>query len=160
MDFAFVRDELGLSESALSKQLSTLEGAGYVVIERPVSNHRRRVRVRLTPQGQEAFQAHVQALRAIVAGAGDAAGAWRPQPSWRGSGEPQPGHRMAGVPFIHRNLKKDLPDVGANFDGAPDLEFRMATQALELEHSGLTYQRVPPGYRFPYGHTHRTQEEV
>ena len=26
--------------------------------------------------------------------------------------------------------------------------------------SGLSYQRVPPGYRFPYGHTHKTQEEV
>jgi DNA-binding MarR family transcriptional regulator len=73
MDFAFIRDELGLSESALSKQLSTLEGAGYVTIERPVSNHRRRVRVRLTPRGQEAFQAHVRALRAIVDGAGEAA---------------------------------------------------------------------------------------
>ena len=72
MDFAFIRDELGLSESALSKQLSTLEGAGYVTIERPVSNHRRRVRVKLTPQGQKAFQAHVRALRAIVAAAGDA----------------------------------------------------------------------------------------
>ena len=46
------------------------------------------------------------------------------------------------------------------FDGAPDLEFRAATKALELEQSGLTYQRVPPGYRFPYGHTHRKQEEV
>jgi mannose-6-phosphate isomerase-like protein (cupin superfamily) len=46
------------------------------------------------------------------------------------------------------------------FDGAPDLEFRAATKALGLEHSGLTYQRVPPGYRFPYGHTHDTQEEV
>ena len=32
--------------------------------------------------------------------------------------------------------------------------------ALELERSGLGYQRVPPGYRFPYGHTHKTQEEV
>jgi DNA-binding MarR family transcriptional regulator len=31
------------------------------------------VRVRLTPQGREAFQAHVRALRAIVDGAGDAA---------------------------------------------------------------------------------------
>jgi mannose-6-phosphate isomerase-like protein (cupin superfamily) len=36
----------------------------------------------------------------------------------------------------------------------------MATDALELEESGLTYQRVPPDYRFPYGHTHRTQEEI
>src|SRR5262249_8190265 len=65
-----------------------------------------------------------------------------------------------GVPFTRTNLKADLEDVGSNFDGAPDLEFRMATKALELERSGLTYQRVPPGYRFPYGHTHKTQEEV
>ena len=36
----------------------------------------------------------------------------------------------------------------------------MATQALGLEQSGLSYQRVPPGYRFPYGHTHKKQEEV
>jgi mannose-6-phosphate isomerase-like protein (cupin superfamily) len=64
------------------------------------------------------------------------------------------------VPFTLRNLKEDLKDVGSNFDGPPDLEFRLATQALELERSGLGYQRVPPGYRFPYGHTHKKQEEV
>ena len=64
------------------------------------------------------------------------------------------------MPFTLRNLKADLEDLGSNFDGPPDLEFRAATKALELERSGLTYQRVPPGYRFPYGHTHATQEEV
>jgi mannose-6-phosphate isomerase-like protein (cupin superfamily) len=64
------------------------------------------------------------------------------------------------VPYTHRNLKGDVGDVGSNFDGPPDLEFRLATKALELEQSGLCYQRVPPGYRFPYGHTHETQEEV
>jgi len=64
------------------------------------------------------------------------------------------------VPFTRKNLKEDLEDVGSNFDGAPDLEFRLATQALELENSGLGYQRVPPNYRFPYGHTHERQEEV
>ena len=37
------------------------------------------------------------------------------------------------MPFTRRNLKEDLEDVGSNFDGAPDLEFRMATDALELE---------------------------
>ena len=62
--------------------------------------------------------------------------------------------------FTLKNLKQDPVDVGSNFDGPPDLEFRMATQALELENSGLTYQRVPAGYRFPYGHTHKTQEEI
>jgi mannose-6-phosphate isomerase-like protein (cupin superfamily) len=64
------------------------------------------------------------------------------------------------VPFSVRNLKHDLDDVGSNFDGHPELEFRLATDALALEHSGLSYQRIPPGYRFPYGHTHAKQEEV
>ncbi len=64
------------------------------------------------------------------------------------------------MPFTHRNLRADLEDIGSVFDGDPDLEFRAATKPLELERSGLTYQRVPPGYRFPYGHTHQTQEEV
>lgn len=44
--------------------------------------------------------------------------------------------------------------------GAPDFEFRLATEALQLEQSGLGYQRVPPGYRFPYGHTRKKQEEL
>src|SRR4051812_8574511 len=55
-----------------------------------------------------------------------------------------PGHHtIASVPFTLRNLREDLEDVGSNFDGAPDLEFRLATDALELERSGLGYQRVP-----------------
>ncbi|WP_028721661.1 cupin domain-containing protein [Patulibacter americanus] len=64
------------------------------------------------------------------------------------------------MPFTHRNLRADVPDVGSNFDGPPELEFRHASAALGLERSGLSYQWVPPGYRFPYGHTHREQEEV
>ena len=49
------------------------------------------------------------------------------------------------MPFTLRNLKEDLEDLGSRFDGAPDLEFRLASDALELEQSGLSYQRVPPG---------------
>ena len=64
------------------------------------------------------------------------------------------------MPFTLKNLKEDLEDVGSNFDGAPGLEFRLATDALELERSGLGYQRIPPGSRFPYGHTHKQQEEL
>jgi DNA-binding MarR family transcriptional regulator len=65
-DFSFIRDELGLSDSALSKQLSTLEEAGYVLIERTLSDRRRRVRARLTPLGRKRFTAHVAALRGII----------------------------------------------------------------------------------------------
>jgi DNA-binding MarR family transcriptional regulator len=67
-EFAFIRDQLGLSDSALSKQLATLEEAGYIAIERPLSDHRRRVRARLTPAGRERFTAHVAALRSIIDG--------------------------------------------------------------------------------------------
>jgi mannose-6-phosphate isomerase-like protein (cupin superfamily) len=69
-------------------------------------------------------------------------------------------HRIAAVPFTFRNLREDLEDLGSNFDGAPDLEFRMASRALGLEECGLSYQRIPPDYRFPFGHTHKRQEEV
>jgi DNA-binding MarR family transcriptional regulator len=68
-DFAFIRDQLGLSDSALSKQLSTLEEAGYLTIERPLSDRRRRVRARLTPLGRDRFDGHVAALRGIIGGA-------------------------------------------------------------------------------------------
>jgi len=67
IDFAYVRDRLELSDSALSKQFATLEIAGYIVIERPLTNRRRRVRVRLTELGRTAFDGHVSALRAVVA---------------------------------------------------------------------------------------------
>jgi mannose-6-phosphate isomerase-like protein (cupin superfamily) len=64
------------------------------------------------------------------------------------------------VPFTLRNIKGDLEDIGPVFGGPPGLEFRAATKALELEESALSHQRVPPGCRFPFGHTHQTQEEV
>lgn len=64
------------------------------------------------------------------------------------------------MPFTLRNLRDDPEDLGSNFGGSPDLEFRAATKLLGLEQSGLTFQRIPADYRFPYGHTHATQEEV
>ena len=67
---------------------------------------------------------------------------------------------MTPMRFTLKNIKQDLEDIGSAFDGPADLEFRAATRPLGLEHSALSYQRVPPGCRFPYGHTHRTQEEI
>ena len=40
------------------------------------------------------------------------------------------------MPFTLRNLREDLADVGSNFDGAPDLEFRLASKALEFKNAG------------------------
>jgi mannose-6-phosphate isomerase-like protein (cupin superfamily) len=72
----------------------------------------------------------------------------------------QESHRIAAVPFTLTNLREDLEDLGSNFDGAPDLEFRMASPALGLKECSLGYQRIPPDYRFPFGHTHKRQEEL
>lgn len=68
IDFAFVRDHLRMSDSALSKQFATLEEAGYITIERPLEDKRRRVRVRLTAAGRKAFDGHVAALREVLGG--------------------------------------------------------------------------------------------
>lgn len=64
------------------------------------------------------------------------------------------------MPYTLTNIKTDLEDIGPRFEGAPDLEFRAASKPLALEQSALSYQRLPPNYRFPYGHTHVVQEEV
>jgi len=58
------------------------------------------------------------------------------------------------------NLKEDVEDQAPNFGLAPDLEARMARVPLELEQSGLSYQRLAPNFRVPFGHRHKTQEEV
>ena len=69
-DFAVLRDSVGLSDSALSKQLTTLEDAGYVEIRKAFVGKRPRTSARLTTAGRTAFDRHVLALQEIVARAG------------------------------------------------------------------------------------------
>ena len=69
-DFKYLRDMVGLSDSALSKQLSTLEEAGYVEIRKAFVGKWPRTSVRLTKAGQDAVAAHVAALQEIIARAG------------------------------------------------------------------------------------------
>lgn len=64
---------------------------------------------------------------------------------------------MAG--YTIQNLK-EVEDQAPNFGLSPDLEARMARVPLELEQFGISYQRIAPGYRIPWGHTHKVQEEV
>jgi len=65
-DFKFIRDEVRLSDSALSKQLTTLEGAGYVEIRKGFVGKRPRTSARLSRTGRAAFVGHVAALQEIV----------------------------------------------------------------------------------------------
>jgi mannose-6-phosphate isomerase-like protein (cupin superfamily) len=64
---------------------------------------------------------------------------------------------MAG--YTIQNLK-EVEDQAPKFGFSPHLEARMARVALELENFGVSYQRIAPGFRIPWGHTHKVQEEV
>ena len=69
-DFRFLRDSAGLSDSALSKQLTILEDAGYIETRKGFVGKRPRTWARLTSVGRAAFDQHVAALQEIVAKAG------------------------------------------------------------------------------------------
>jgi len=58
------------------------------------------------------------------------------------------------------NLKDEVEDQAPNFGLEGKIEARMARVPLELEHSGVSYQRLAPNFRLPFGHTHKTQEEI
>jgi len=70
VEFAFVRDTLELSDSALSKQAAALEAAGYVRIRKGHVGKRPRTWFSLTREGRAAYESHVAALQEIVAGSG------------------------------------------------------------------------------------------
>lgn len=69
-EFAFLKERLDLSDSALSKQLATLEEAGYVSTERRLNGGRHKLRAQLTATGRNAYNGHIAALQAIFAGTG------------------------------------------------------------------------------------------
>ncbi len=74
-EFKFIRDSVGLSDSALSKQLTILEDARVVKVRKGFVGKRPRTWVNLTSSGRAAFESHVAALREIVDGASHAAAA-------------------------------------------------------------------------------------
>jgi mannose-6-phosphate isomerase-like protein (cupin superfamily) len=55
---------------------------------------------------------------------------------------------------------KEVEDQAPRFGLDGRMEARMARVPLELEHSGISYQRLAPDFRLPYGHRHKNQEEV
>jgi DNA-binding MarR family transcriptional regulator len=66
MEFAAVRDAVGVSDSVLSKHVKQLEEAGYVRVRKAPVASRVRTSLALTRAGREAFDAHVAELRRIA----------------------------------------------------------------------------------------------
>lgn len=67
VEFATLRDGLDVSDSVLSKHVSALNEAGYVRSRKGVHAGRRTTWIALTPKGRRALNAHVSALREIIA---------------------------------------------------------------------------------------------
>ena len=55
---------------------------------------------------------------------------------------------------------KEVEDQAPKFGMSPGLEARFATAPLELQESGVSYQRFEPNFRLPFGHKHKSQEEL
>jgi mannose-6-phosphate isomerase-like protein (cupin superfamily) len=62
--------------------------------------------------------------------------------------------------YTVQNLK-EVENQGVHFGLDPnDMELRMAKDPLECANAGISYLKLGPGYRAPFGHTHKTQEEI
>lgn len=59
--------------------------------------------------------------------------------------------------YTLKNLK-DIENMAA--DRGYDMEARFARSEIESQHLGVTYFRYAPGFRTPFGHRHREQEEA
>jgi len=55
---------------------------------------------------------------------------------------------------------KNLKEVDDSAGDRSDLEARFGRKHLNSEHLGVSYFRYGAGYRTPYGHRHREQEEA
>ena len=61
--------------------------------------------------------------------------------------------------YTLKNLR-EIQDKAVEFGLSPDLEARFASAELDLNRSGISYQRLAPGFRMPFGHRHKQQEEI
>ena len=61
--------------------------------------------------------------------------------------------------YTVRNLK-EVDDAASAFGLSPDLEARFARKPLESKQVAVSYQRLQPNARIPFGHRHAHQEEI
>lgn len=75
IDFAVLRDTLGISDATLSKHLRVLADAGYLSMTKSPSQTRSDARrltgIKQTHAGRSAFDAHVEELRHILVGSSE-----------------------------------------------------------------------------------------
>ncbi len=70
-EFTFLCDLLELTDGNLGAHLQRLQDARYVMIEKKFVGRKPRTYIWPTARGRAAFEAHVEALRRIIAGASE-----------------------------------------------------------------------------------------
>ena len=58
------------------------------------------------------------------------------------------------------NLRSDVEDMAPRFQMGEGIEAHFARKPLGLEKSGISYFKLGPDYKLPFGHTHSEQEEI
>jgi DNA-binding transcriptional ArsR family regulator len=70
VEFSFVRDQVEVSDSVLSKQVSALEQAGYIKVHKGFVGKWPRTWLSITKAGRRTFERHLAALREIAGAVG------------------------------------------------------------------------------------------
>jgi mannose-6-phosphate isomerase-like protein (cupin superfamily) len=64
------------------------------------------------------------------------------------------------VSYTLINLRSDVEDMAPRFQMGEGIEAHFARKPLGLEKSGISYFKLGPDYKLPFGHTHSEQEEI
>jgi mannose-6-phosphate isomerase-like protein (cupin superfamily) len=64
------------------------------------------------------------------------------------------------VSYTKINLRGDVEDMAPQFQMGEGIEARFARKPLGLEKSGISYFKLGPDYKLPFGHAHSEQEEI
>ena len=67
VEFAFLRDHLGLKDANLSQHLTALESLGYITITKGFVGKRAHTWVEMSAAGRAAFSEYLDVLRQIIA---------------------------------------------------------------------------------------------
>jgi len=66
VEFKLIRDTLGVSDSALSKQITRLEEAGMIEVHKGYVGKRPRTWIEISTDGAQRYAQHVAALQAVI----------------------------------------------------------------------------------------------
>ncbi|MDD6702703.1 MAG: transcriptional regulator [Bacteroidales bacterium] len=62
-DFVYIRRQTNSTAGNLSVQIDKLAAAGYIMVDRSIVYRRSRTTCRVTPQGRQAFERYVAAIK-------------------------------------------------------------------------------------------------